>query len=107
MSRKNIPLTPAQMAHDSSVRNMRSAIYAQKGADTLTALLDIMLDTAKVVAQESPEYFSMYDLQQRYGISRKTLETYDIPIHKFGGSIRFSRENVMIWEEAHLQELDK
>lgn len=102
MIRKKVPLTAAQKAHDSAIKNLRGAMHAEKPADILSGLLDILLATAKGVAEETPEYYSYFDLTSRYGVSRKTIETFGIPEHKFGGNVRFSRANVMTWEDEHL-----
>jgi len=106
MTQKKVPLTAAQMASDSAIRNLRAAIWAKKDPETLNALLDIGLDTARIVAEETPDYYSYFDLTTRYGVSRKTVETFGIPEHKFGGNIRFSRANVVAWEEKRLQSKD-
>ena len=101
MERKKVPVTAAQAAADSAVRKLRAAIYQEKTIETLGALLDIVLDTAKIAAREIPAYFSYSDLTERYGVSRKTIEAFGIPEHKFGGTVRFKFCDVIDWENAH------
>ncbi len=103
MSNIKAPFTAGEKAAYSAIRNLKGAIHAGKDPETLIALFDIVLDMAKIAAQDTPAYFRYYDLTQRYSVSRKTVESYRIPHYQFGGSIRFSRNDVLAWEATRRQ----
>ena len=100
-SYKKVPMTAAQKSFRAALDAVKGAIYARRDPDTVVALLDVTLTCHAEYIHEDPPYFSYYHLTERYGVSRKTVETWDLPQHKFGRTIRFKREDVIEWEREH------
>lgn len=98
-----VPLTPAQKSFETAKDAVRAAIYAHKEADIVFALLDVALSCHAIFAREDPPFYSYWDLTKRYSVSRKTVETWNIPTHKFGRTIRFKRADVLKWESEHTE----
>lgn len=48
-----------------------------------------------------PSFLSFEDPCVRWGLQRKAIERFDLPRIKLGGSIRFSRDDVLAFEQLH------
>lgn len=98
-----VPLTPAKEAATTALGAVRAAIYSNKSSEILHQLLEVAIATAEIAAKEDPPFYSYWDLTKRWNVSRKTVESWEIPEHKFGRTIRFKREDVLEWERERTQ----
>lgn len=98
--RRQKPATAAEEAAYRAKRALWAAIVNGGDPNTACELAQVALDTAIIAATEPPQFYSMDDLAKRYGISRKTVSSWQIPRHKFGESVRFSREDIEQFELA-------
>jgi excisionase family DNA binding protein len=103
MPNTNVPITAAQEAAKKARSAVMGAVYSGGSPDTIRELLDVAIQTAIIRATENPPFYSYGDLATRYGVSRKTVEAWEIPEYKFGRTIRFRREDVLAWERERAQ----
>lgn len=92
------PITAARQAAQAAKSALVSELVKDVTYETFSGLLDSALKCNAIAAAEDPPFYSYYDLTKRYGVSRKTVETWELPQHKFGRTIRFRRVDVLAWE---------
>lgn len=69
-------------------------------AQAVLRAMEIAMERTRIL----PEYFSIRDLEERWGLERKAVERLRIPRVKIGGAIRFARDDVTRFEAAHRSE---
>lgn len=98
-----VPLTAAQKSFEAALGVVKASIYARTPPDTINLALGLLLVCHEEYIREDPPFYSYFDLTKRWGVSRKTVESWEIPEHKFGRTIRFKREDVLEWERERAQ----
>lgn len=95
-----IPPTAVELAAKQARAKLWTAITTGADVNATCALADVAIDCARVAESAEAEFFSLNDLAKRYALSRKTVEGWNLPRHRFGNSIRFSREDILEFEAA-------
>jgi hypothetical protein len=93
-----IPPTAVELAAKQARAKLWTAITTGADINAICALADSAIDCARVAESAEAEFFSLNDLATRYALSRKTVESWKLPRHRFGNSIRFSRADVLAFE---------
>lgn len=96
-----IPPTAVEAAAKQARAKLWTAITTGADINATCALADIAIDCARIAESAEAEFFSLNDLANRYALSRKTLEGWKLPRHRFGNSIRFSRADVLAFEASN------
>ena len=64
----------------------------------VASIVDRLIEAYQAAAVLDLEFFSVKDLQERWGLSRKSVERLGLPVHRFGGVLRYSRADVLAYE---------
>ena len=93
-----IPPTAVELAAKQARAKLWTAITTGADINATCALADIAIDCARIAESAESEFFTTDDLAKRYALSRKTVEGWKLPRHRFGNSIRFSRVDILAFE---------
>ena len=95
-----IPPTAVELAAKQARAKLWTAITTGADINATCALADVAIDCARVAESAEAEFFSLNDLAKRYALSRKTVEGWKLPRHRFGNSVRFSRADILAFEAS-------
>lgn len=90
----------AALAFDGVLKCVITCVKSSNKFEVAQAVLRAM-EIATERARDIPEYFSIKDLEKRWGLQRKAVERLLLPRHRFGGAIRFARDDVTRFEADH------
>ncbi len=93
-----IPPTAVELAAKQARAKLWAGITTGADINAICALADNAIDCARIAEAAENEFFSTDDLAKRYALSRKTVESWKLPRHLFGRTIRFSRADVLAFE---------
>lgn len=91
--------TMAEQAEAEAIAHLKRAIFLNGDPELVNASLNNALAAVRHVARREKEFLTIRDLENRYSLKRKAVERLEIPRCKFGGAIRFAREDVLAFEE--------
>ena len=72
----------------------------------VSTIVEHIVETSLEAASSDKDFYSVSDLILRYTLGRKSIERLPISRHLFGGSVRYSRADVLAFEARQREEIE-
>jgi hypothetical protein len=99
---------PAQSDTDLAIDDIRHLIIkclaSGSRLDLIVPALHTLGELHERKARAEEPFYTVHQLQRRYGLARKTIERLGIPRHKIGNAVRYAAADVERYESTNRQE---
>lgn len=70
----------------------------------VSSIVDALVAAVIATAKPDREYYSVAQLRERWGLSRKSVERLPLAVTRFGGSVRYALTDVLAFETLKRKE---